>query len=151
VRLTEAVEAEREAIAVDAVRDCVSEILHADPAHPPGRDARLMELGVDSLMAVRLRNLLHRKLGLPKKLPATLIFDYPTIGRIAQLIVERTLRADGNGSAGEAASRTAAASNGTRNGGETAAGAERREAEVAAMSDAEVEAMLERLETDGLA
>ena len=151
VRLTEAVEAEREAIAVDAVRDCVSEILHADPAHPPGRDARLMELGVDSLMAVRLRNLLHRKLGLPKKLPATLIFDYPTIGRIAQLIVERTLRADGNGSAGEAASRTAAASNGTRNGGETAAGAKRREAEVAAMSDAEVEAMLERLETDGLA
>ncbi|HWV58661.1 MAG TPA: methyltransferase, partial [Longimicrobiales bacterium] len=82
--LFEAPEAEREEIAIGFVRECVMRVMHADPGRPPSRDARLMELGVDSLMAVRLRNALQAYV--PQPLPSTLIFDYPTIARIAALL-----------------------------------------------------------------
>ena len=50
-----------------------------------------MDLGMDSLMAVQLRNALDRALELEKGrgLPATLMFDYPTIEAIAEFLRER--------------------------------------------------------------
>jgi len=46
-----------------------------DPKRP------LKDLGLDSLMAVELRNALTRSIGRP--LSATLLFDYPTLGALA--------------------------------------------------------------------
>lgn len=85
--LAEAIGPEREEVTVDAVRSCVVDVLRWDPARPPSTDARLMELGVDSLMAVRVRNRLQETLGV-EALPSTLIFDYPTIRHIAALLLE---------------------------------------------------------------
>ena len=44
----------------------------------------LVELGLDSLMAVDLRNQLGRALG--HRFPATLLFDYPAIGSLVEMI-----------------------------------------------------------------
>ena len=45
----------------------------------------LQQLGLDSLMALELRNLLAQALGSPLK--ATLLFDYPTIRGLAQYLL----------------------------------------------------------------
>lgn len=68
------------------VRDEVVKVLRLDAARPPHREQRLMDFGVDSLMAVEFRNVLTKTLGLPKKLPATLIFDHPTVDAIARYL-----------------------------------------------------------------
>jgi aryl carrier-like protein len=49
-----------------------------DPKQP------LSELGLDSLMAVELRNRLGTALALKRSLPATLVFDHPTLEALAQ-------------------------------------------------------------------
>jgi NAD(P)-dependent dehydrogenase (short-subunit alcohol dehydrogenase family)/acyl carrier protein len=46
----------------------------------------LMELGVDSLMAVELKKSLEREWSLEGRVPATMIFKYPTIGHVAEFI-----------------------------------------------------------------
>ena len=45
-----------------------------------------MDLGLDSLMAVELRDRLASWIGSTTPLPATCMFDYPTIEAIAQYI-----------------------------------------------------------------
>jgi hypothetical protein len=45
-----------------------------------------MDLGVDSLMALELRQRLGAGLGLARALPATLVFDHPSIEAIARLL-----------------------------------------------------------------
>ena len=58
---------------------------HLDPKQP------LSELGLDSLMAVELRSLLSAGLGLSRGLPATLVFDYPTIAALTQYLADEVL------------------------------------------------------------
>lgn len=54
----------------------------------------LNEQGLDSLMAVELRNLLGKRLGLQQRLPATLVFDYPTIERLTDFLLNQASLAE---------------------------------------------------------
>jgi SAM-dependent methyltransferase len=94
LRLREALPDERKEILLDLVRGHVVGVLRLDADEAPDRKARLMDLGVDSLMAVELRGRLSLSLNLERKLPATLIFDYPTIEAITDYLLRDVLVLD---------------------------------------------------------
>jgi SAM-dependent methyltransferase len=87
-QLAEALPEERQELLIDFTRSHVARILRLPPSSPPGRRERLLDLGLDSLMAVELRNRLSTGLGLTRRLSATLVFDYPTIEAIAGYLSE---------------------------------------------------------------
>src|SRR5690606_8410961 len=86
-RLAAAFPNERPGLVADMVREQVMAIMRLDAAHAPGRRDRLMALGMDSLMAVQLRDRLSAALGLGTPPPATLIYDHPTIDDLTQLLL----------------------------------------------------------------
>lgn len=80
---------ERLSVLQEMVCEQVMQVLGASAASRPARHDRLMDLGMDSLMAVQLRNRLTTALALDPPLPSTLMFDYPTINAIANNLLER--------------------------------------------------------------
>jgi polyketide synthase PksN len=65
-------------VRAESARVLGGDLARLDPARP------LAELGLDSLMAVELRNGLARALG--RALPATLLFDHPTVGALVDAL-----------------------------------------------------------------
>lgn len=113
----------------DVVRDQVVRILRLDPSSPPARHDRFMDIGMDSLMAVQLRNRLGAALELERPLSSTLMFDHPTIDAVADYLL--TLVAPGGDQPGQPASTEAAPATILDH------------AAVAAMSDEEIERLLD--------
>ena len=58
-------------------------------AQPPAASSRFLDLGTDSLMAIELRNRLHSQFGGKFTINATAVFDYPTIGGLAEYLVNQ--------------------------------------------------------------
>jgi epothilone polyketide synthase D len=84
---------EREEVVLTTVRAEVARVLSMAGAEAVAKDRPLKELGLDSLMAVELRNALGRRVG--KTLPATLAFDYPTPAAMAKHLLEKVLSVGG--------------------------------------------------------
>ncbi|MFF2807619.1 SDR family NAD(P)-dependent oxidoreductase [Streptomyces sp. NPDC058000] len=79
-------EDEQYAVLLELVCRQVGSVLVVDPA-TVGADAGFVELGLDSLTAVELRNRLNRATGL--RLPVTLVFDQPAPGALAAYLRQR--------------------------------------------------------------
>ena len=131
-RLQDCMPAERLDLLRELVRAQVMAVMRLDPDSPPSRHDRLMELGMDSLMAVQLRNALTQELALQSALPATLMFDYPTIEAIASRLVE-ILGSDEAPAVEQLPPAESAEASGSLD-----------EADVAAMSDAEIERLIDQ-------
>ncbi|GDY47660.1 hypothetical protein SANT12839_085420 [Streptomyces antimycoticus] len=74
-------EAERGRFLLDLVRTTVAGVLGFDSVAAVEAERGLLDLGFDSLTAVELRNQLGKATG--RRLPVTLLFDYPTSTAIA--------------------------------------------------------------------
>ncbi len=51
-------------------------------------NADLIELGIDSLRANRIRNMLQQQVVLSSTLPSNLVFEYPTVQKLAQRLLD---------------------------------------------------------------
>ncbi|MEM7125060.1 MAG: SDR family NAD(P)-dependent oxidoreductase [Chloroflexota bacterium] len=85
-QLDEADQAERGQLLLNYLRMAVGEVLGL--RNPEQIDPRqgLLEMGLDSLMAVELRNRMGR--ALEHRLPSTLVFDYPTIDALQTFLAD---------------------------------------------------------------
>ena len=136
--LGQALAPERQSLLAELVRQRVMRVLRLDQQHAPSLGARLMDLGLDSLMAVQLRNQLASGLALDRPLSATLVFDHPTCEAIAAYL-DREYFSRGAGSPTASAPAPPAAARAPQ-----AARAQR----VEEMTDEETEALLlKRLES----
>ncbi|MFC7388493.1 acyl carrier protein, partial [Sphaerisporangium rhizosphaerae] len=88
-RLAELPAAERQAAVTELVRAQAAAVLGYGAAESVPVDRAFHELGVDSLMAVELRNRLGRAVGLT--LPATLVFDHPSVNALTDFVLRRLL------------------------------------------------------------
>jgi len=89
--LAAAAPAKRHALLRDHIADRTRRVLGLDGGQTVDVLRPLKELGIDSLMAVELRNLLKSDLALDGGLPATLVFDYPTVDGIAHFLARDVL------------------------------------------------------------
>ena len=76
------------------MREQAAHVLGLDPSRPIDPEQPLHDLGLDSLLAVELRNRLGSAAGLPSRLPATLLFDYPTVTAVATYLGGQLARSD---------------------------------------------------------
>jgi acyl carrier protein len=93
-------EARHELLALELQRTVV-QVMALDEAEAPELDQGLFELGLDSLLAMDLKNRIEA--GLRTDFPATAIFDHPTLEALARYLLVEVLRMDVDEAAAPAA------------------------------------------------
>ncbi len=133
---------QRSQVACEYLQSVVMEIT-GDEAYP-GVGDQLLEAGLDSLMVVELSHRLQVELGDTTDVSATVIFDYPTIGELADFVISRLFP---NEAVGDAA-RSALSGGGSIGGSDSLdAGGDRLKEQVARMSQDQVlEELLKELD-----
>ena len=82
----------RNAVLMTRLKDLVADTLRLDSSSFDVKD-RLFDLGVDSLIAMSLKNQMQEELNV--RLGSTLLFDYPSIERLSGYLIESFVPEDG--------------------------------------------------------
>jgi acyl transferase domain-containing protein/SAM-dependent methyltransferase len=91
--LRQSTPAEQEGLLLEHLSSQVAKLLRLNPGRALDAEQPLRDLGLDSLMAIELRNVLSLSLGRP--LPATLLFDHPTLSGLARYLAKEILGSEG--------------------------------------------------------
>ncbi|KJC40904.1 hypothetical protein UB31_26790, partial [Bradyrhizobium sp. LTSP849] len=86
---------ERRSRVLSLVRDLVAMVLGINEPLKLGSEVGFADLGMDSLMAVEVRNRLAKQTGL--SVPATLAFDHPNLKAVSEWVLEALELADSSG------------------------------------------------------
>jgi acyl carrier protein len=132
-RLAEAAPNKRKPLLQAHIREQAIRVLGLSASYNLDTLQPLREIGMDSLMAVELRNALGASLG--QKLPSTLLFDYPTVEALTDFLAqelwpEAKPASQKDGAEGQPVPAAAASANAAAT------------AEVENLSDADAEALL---------
>jgi len=100
-RIAAAPAGDRRRMLADHVRAQIAAVMGMESGAQIEMRQRLFDIGIDSLMAVELRNSLHSSLSL--SLPSTVVFDYPTLEALMNFLAAG-LHLDGPPAADTAAS-----------------------------------------------
>ena len=138
-QLAEAPASDRRELLVRLIRTELARSLRVSDPESLERRRRLIEFGIDSLMAVELRNRLAGALKLSTPLPATLIFDHPSIEALAEYL-ERDVLGYTDSSASNDSADPSADAHATAQASATAA----RVSALEQLSEEEAEALLLR-------
>jgi acyl carrier protein len=93
-RLQAALPQERPEVLARSLQQEVARILRLDPSSELDWRQGFAELGMDSLMAIELRNVLQKGLG--RTIPATVALDHPTIDFLVKHLLDEVLKLEGN-------------------------------------------------------
>lgn len=85
--LAPAAPSERRGVLLDFLRTMIAEVLRFDSVEDVEQYARLADLGLDSLVAVELKNALESTLRVA--LPTSLVFDYPSIPALLDYLADQ--------------------------------------------------------------
>jgi acyl carrier protein len=77
---------ERTPMLIEKICEQIIRVMGLDESDTINPNQPLQELGLDSLMAVELRNILCALIG--KQLPATLMFKYPTVSSLSTFLIQ---------------------------------------------------------------
>ncbi len=91
-KLTSTKPSDRKELLMGHLRDQAIKILGLEPSYSLDVRQPLNEMGLDSLMAIELKNALSSAVG--RDLPATLLFNYPTIESLADHLLNEVLCLD---------------------------------------------------------
>jgi len=106
-RLREAPAGERQAILTEVIGQQIVRVMGLDPGEQIDPNQPLQELGLDSLMAVELRNILCAISG--RQLAATLLFKYPTVASLSAFLLKDMFGEEGEEGADDSAAPVTAA------------------------------------------
>ena len=84
---------ERKKIIVDFLIQQTIRVLGLESSYDLDPEKHLSEMGLDSLMAIELKNSIDNAIG--RNLPATLVFNYPSIDAISDHILKDVLKLNG--------------------------------------------------------
>ncbi|MCP4397919.1 MAG: acyltransferase domain-containing protein, partial [bacterium] len=74
----------RKRLLIGAIEETITEVSHQRVSLSDGMQRGFLEMGLDSLMAVDMKNALESRF--ERRLPSTLIFDYPTVDTLADYL-----------------------------------------------------------------
>jgi acyl carrier protein len=80
---------QRRALVVEQIRSDAGRVLGLSNLESLPNNKPLNELGLDSVMAIELRNAIRAAIG--RSLPATLLFDYPTVDALTNHVCRDVL------------------------------------------------------------